>query len=97
MSSSTAVVCSAYRSPRSARQSLRLQVARPEESKRDAGQRDAGADVVPRVGAVAVDGPAPEVGQDDEEAAVDGVQAAKVGRRLQRRYEAVPTVGIFKD
>ena len=65
-------------------------MARPEEGERDAGQRDARADVVPRVGAVPVDGPAPEVGQDDEEAAIDGVQATEVGRRLQRRYKAVP-------
>ncbi len=37
--------------------------------------------------------PAPGIGQHDEEAAVDGVQAAEVRRRLQRRDEAVPARG----
>ena len=72
--------------------SLSAAVARPEERKRHAHNRDAGANKIPPVGFLAVHDPAPAVGQDDEEAAVDGVQAPEVRRRLQRRDEAVPAL-----
>ena len=70
--------------------SLRLQMARPKKRERDTRERDAAASIVAGVGSVPVDRPAPGVGQDNEEAAVDSIQAAEVGRRLQRRDEAVP-------
>eukprot|EP00964_Phaeocystis_antarctica_P163567 scaffold139975_cov127-Phaeocystis_antarctica.AAC.5 len=89
MCGSQPVACASLRKRTRTLEHLKLSLAGPEQCYAHARHSHSAADGVSEVRLHAIHEPAPPVRERDEHAAVDCIQPAEVGERLQARHEAV--------